>query len=72
MIISGLMAVAIASVGFVIRITAREALNGFKESLKQHASAIKELTDEVKEMRNEMSDMRARLSVVEVQQKNGD
>lgn len=60
-IISG----AIAFLGWVIRVAARETLAGFKNSLAQHSQALKDMADEVRELRIELAEVKARVSVVE-------
>lgn len=60
-IISG----AIAFLGWVIRVAARETLAGFRNSLSEHSKALKDMADEVRELRIEMADVKARISLVE-------
>ena len=60
-IISG----AIAFLGWVIRVAARETLAGFKNSLAQHSQALKDMADEVRELRIELAEVKARVTVVE-------
>lgn len=60
-IISG----AIAFLGWVIRVAARETLAGFKNSLAQHSQALKDMADEVRELRIELAEVKARVSIVE-------
>lgn len=60
-IISG----AIAFLGWVIRVAARETLAGFRNSLSEHSKALKDMADEVRELRIELAEVKARVSVVE-------
>ena len=60
-IISG----AIAFLGWVIRVAARETLAGFKNSLAEHSQALKDMADEVRDLRIELAEVKARVSVVE-------
>lgn len=60
-IISG----AIAFLGWVIRVAARETLAGFRNSLAQHSQALKDMADEVRELRIELAEVKARVTMVE-------
>lgn len=59
---------AVSFLGFIIKFAAREALNGLKQSIDNHAKAIDILAAEVKEMRVEVSDLKSRMVAVETRQ----
>lgn len=49
----------------MVKVAAREALAGLKQSIDHHAEAIDTLALEVKEMRTEVSDLKTRMVRVE-------
>ncbi len=66
-IVGGIMAAVIGFVGWVIRVAAKELLDGFRDTMKEHGKSLDSLTREVGQMRVEMAEFRARLSAVEKQ-----
>ena len=64
-IVGGVMAAIIGFVGWIIKVAAREMLDGFKEAMKAHAKSIDLLTKEVGEVRVEMAEFRSRLASIE-------
>lgn len=56
---------ALAFMAWIIKVAAREALAGLKQSIDHHAAAIDTLAHEVKEMRAEVSDLKTRVVRVE-------
>jgi uncharacterized protein YoxC len=59
---------AVAFLAWIIRVAARQALDGLKQSIDNHAHAIDVLAGEVKEMRVEVSDLKERMVRVETRQ----
>jgi hypothetical protein len=62
---STLIGSAITFLAWIIRVAAREALAGLKQSIDSHAHAIDSLAVEVKEMRQEVSNLKQRVTRVE-------
>ena len=67
---SGLISGALAFFAWVVKIAAREALAGLKQSIDHHAEAIDTLAIEVKEMRREVTDLKTRVVVIETRQEH--
>lgn len=65
---SALVAGALAFLAWIIKMAAREALAGLKQSIDHHAHTIEALADEIKEMRVEVSDLKGRMVAVETRQ----
>ena len=57
-IVGALITTAIAALGWIIKVAARQALNGFQQSLETHTEAIHKLTRTVEEHRKEMAELR--------------
>lgn len=68
-IASALISGAVAFLAWIIKVAAREALAGLKQSIDNHARAIDILAGEVKEMRVEVSDLKERMVAVETRQR---
>jgi hypothetical protein len=71
-IIGAFITAAVGALGWIIKVAAKQTLEGFQQSLLQHTVALKELTATVEEHRREMADLRvvhadlnARLRVLE-------
>jgi uncharacterized protein YoxC len=64
-IASTMISGAVAFLAWIIRVAARQALDGLKQSIDNHAHAIDVLAGEVKEMRVEVSDLKERMVRVE-------
>jgi hypothetical protein len=62
---STLIGSAITFLAWIIKVAAREALAGLKQSIDSHAHAIDSLALEVKAMRIEVSDLKERMARVE-------
>ena len=62
---SGLISGALAFFAWVVKVAAREALAGLKQSIDHHAEAIDTLANEVKEMRQQVSNLEGRMVRVE-------
>ena len=60
-----LLAGAVGFVGWIIRISARQVLDGFKEALNRHASSIDKNTSAIERIQVHLADLDARLKVVE-------
>jgi uncharacterized protein YoxC len=67
-IASALISGAVAFLAWIIKVAARQALDGLKQSIDNHAHAIDVLAAEVKEMRVEVSDLKERMVRVETRQ----
>ncbi len=67
-IASALISGAVAFLAWIIKVAARQALDGLKASIDNHAHAIDVLAAEVKEMRVEVSDLKERMVRVETRQ----
>jgi uncharacterized protein YoxC len=61
---------AVAFLAWIIKVAARQALDGLKKSIDNHAHAIDTLAGEVKEMRVEVSEVKHRLTIVETRQEH--
>jgi len=64
-IASAMISGAVAFLAWIIRVAARQALDGLKVSIDNHAHAIDNMAAEVKEMREEVSDLKQRMVRVE-------
>jgi hypothetical protein len=64
-IASAFISGAVAFLAWIIKVAARQALDGLKVSIDNHAHAIDNMAAEVKEMREEVSDLKQRMVRVE-------
>ena len=64
-IVGVLMTAAVAFVGWVIRISARQVLKGFEDALTRHANSIDKNTTAIERMQVHLAEIDARLSVIE-------
>jgi hypothetical protein len=69
-IASTMISGAVGFLAWIIRVAARQALDGLKKSIDNHAKAIDTLAGEVKEMRVEVSEVKHRLTIVETRQEH--
>jgi uncharacterized protein YoxC len=67
---AALVSGAVTFLAWIIRVAAREALAGLKQSIDHHARTIDSLAHEVKEMRAEVSDLKTRVVRVETWHEN--
>lgn len=66
-VVGGIVAAVMGFVGWIVRLAARELLDGFRETMKEHGKSIDSLTKEVSEVRVEMAEFRARITALERQ-----
>jgi hypothetical protein len=52
------IAALLAAAGWFFRLVARETLEGFKATMKEHTKALEALAEKVEEHRREMADLR--------------
>lgn len=57
-VVGAIVAMAASILGWIIKVAARQTLEGFKESLALHTKALEALTTNVELHRREMADLR--------------
>ncbi len=67
-IASALISGAVAFLAWIIKVAARQALDGLKQSIDNHAHTVDGLATEVKEMRVELTSLKERVTRVETRQ----
>ena len=64
-IVGVLMTAAVAFVGWVIRISARQVRKGFEDGLTRHANSIDKNTTAIERMQVHLAEIDARLTMIE-------
>ena len=64
-IVGVIMAAAVTFVGWIIRVSAKQMLKSFEDSLERHAKAIDKNTGAIERMQIHLAEIDARLTVIE-------
>jgi hypothetical protein len=64
-VVTAMITIGVAVVGWFLKLAAREALETFKGTMAQHARAIEANTEAIQQARNALGELHARVAVLE-------
>ena len=69
-VVTGMITIGVAIVGWFLKLAAREALETFKATMNQHARAIEANTEAIQQAHRTLAELHTRVTVLEVKASN--